>query len=58
VRLNLVGLKRSKISERAKAQIRNIYKLIYRCGLNVSQALDEIAKMAALPRRQGIWSNL
>ena len=45
---NLVGLKRSEISEKAKAQIRNIYKLIYRSGLNVSQALDEIAKVGGL----------
>lgn len=42
---NLVGLKRSEISEKAKAQIKNIYKIIYRRGLNVSHAIDEIAKM-------------
>ncbi len=46
--LNLVGLKRSEISEKAKAQIKNIYKLIYRAGLNISQALDEIVKAGNL----------
>jgi UDP-N-acetylglucosamine acyltransferase len=42
---NLIGLKRSGISEKAKAQIRNIYKLVYRSGLNVTQALGETAKV-------------
>ncbi len=46
--LNLVGLKRSDINEKAKAQIKNIYKLIYRSGLNVSHALEEIAKVSNL----------
>jgi UDP-N-acetylglucosamine acyltransferase len=45
---NLVGLKRSEISEKAKAQIRSIYKLVYRSGLNVTQALGEIAKVNGL----------
>lgn len=46
--LNIVGIKRSGISEKAKAQIKNIYKMIYRSGLNVSQALEEIAKVSNL----------
>lgn len=46
--LNLVGIKRSDISENTKAQIKSIYKLVYRSGLNVSHALDEIAKSGNL----------
>lgn len=46
--LNLVGIQRSDVSEKAKAQIKNIYKYIYRLGLNVTHALEEIAKMRGL----------
>lgn len=46
--LNLVGLKRSNLSEEAKAQIKQAYKLLYRSGLNVSQALDAIKKIGDL----------
>ncbi|HOX09659.1 MAG TPA: acyl-ACP--UDP-N-acetylglucosamine O-acyltransferase [Candidatus Omnitrophota bacterium] len=46
--LNIVGIKRSGISAEAAAQIKRIYRLIYRSGLNVSQALAETAKLGAL----------
>lgn len=46
--LNVVGLKRSSIGEDAKAQIKKIYKLLYRSDLNVSQALSEISKLGKL----------
>ncbi|KPK42297.1 MAG: hypothetical protein AMJ78_03050 [Omnitrophica WOR_2 bacterium SM23_29] len=46
--LNLVGLKRSDINEKAKAQIKDAYKLLYRSNLNVSQALDAIKKIGDL----------
>lgn len=46
--LNLVGLKRSNLSEEAKAQIKQAYKLLYRSDLNVSQALDAIKKIGDL----------
>ncbi|MDP2942643.1 MAG: acyl-ACP--UDP-N-acetylglucosamine O-acyltransferase, partial [Candidatus Omnitrophota bacterium] len=45
---NLVGIKRSGMREKAKAQIKSIYKLVYRSGLNVSHALDEITKVGGL----------
>ncbi len=46
--LNVVGLKRSTLGEDAKAQIKKIYRLLYRSGLNVSQALAEISKFEKL----------
>lgn len=46
--LNIVGLKRSDLDQQAKADIKKVYKLLYRSGLNVSQALDEIAKIRDL----------
>lgn len=46
--LNLVGLKRSDISEATKAQIKQAYKLLYRSDLNVSQALEAIQKLGDL----------
>lgn len=48
--LNVVGLKRSDLSEESKRQIKGVYKLLYRSGLNVSQALAEIGKMGKLAR--------
>ncbi len=46
--LNVVGLRRSNLSESAKAQIKQVYKLLYRSNLNVSQALDAIQKLGDL----------
>ncbi|MFH0772200.1 MAG: acyl-ACP--UDP-N-acetylglucosamine O-acyltransferase [Candidatus Omnitrophota bacterium] len=46
--LNVVGLKRSDISEEAKSQIKQIYKLIYRSSLNLSHALEEAGKISDL----------
>jgi UDP-N-acetylglucosamine acyltransferase len=46
--LNAVGIRRSGIGAEAVSQIKRIYKLIYRSGLNVSQALAEAEKLGAL----------
>ncbi|MDD4878859.1 MAG: acyl-ACP--UDP-N-acetylglucosamine O-acyltransferase [Candidatus Omnitrophica bacterium] len=46
--LNIVGLKRSSIGEDAKAEIKKIYKLLYRSDMNVTQALSEISKLGGL----------
>ncbi len=40
--LNTVGLKRAGISEEGRAQIREAYRLLYRAGLNTTQALKAI----------------
>lgn len=40
--LNLVGIDRAGIGQKAKAQIKAIYKILYRSDLNVSQALEKI----------------
>lgn len=41
---NVVGLTRNGFSKETVAQIRRIYKLLYRSGLNTSQALKEMEK--------------
>ena len=46
--LNVVGLKRSSIGEDAKAQIKKVYRMLYRSGLNVSNALAGISKLGGL----------
>ena len=46
--LNVVGLKRSSIGEETKTQIKKVYRLLYRSGLNVSHALAEISKLGKL----------
>lgn len=40
--INRVGLKRAEIPEESKAQLREAYRLLYRAGLNVTQALKAI----------------
>lgn len=40
--LNLVGLQRGNVPPDAVREIKNMYKIFYRSGLNVSQALDAI----------------
>lgn len=40
--LNVIGLRRSNISSKVRAEIRHAYKLLYRSNLNVSQALEAI----------------
>lgn len=48
--LNLVGLKRAGISPADRKTIKEIYQIIYRSGLNTTQALAKLrAEYAALP---------
>ncbi len=42
--INAVGLRRAGISAAAREEIKQAYKLLYRSGLNVSQALEVIKK--------------
>ncbi len=44
--LNTVGIRRSGVSNEAAVQIKQVYKLLYRSGLNVTHALEEISKSA------------
>jgi len=44
--LNTVGIRRSGMSGEAVAQIKKVYRILYRSGLNVSQALEEISRSA------------
>lgn len=46
--LNVVGLKRSDLSEETKVQIKKAYKLLYRSDLNVSQAVEAVQKIGDL----------
>ena len=42
--INLVGLRRAGFSEEVKRDIKNAYKLLYLSGLNVTQAIESIAR--------------
>ncbi len=42
--INVVGLKRAGFAPEIRAEIKQAYKFLYRSGLNVSQALEEIKK--------------
>lgn len=42
--INVVGLRRSGYDAKTRDEIKQAYKLLYRSGLNVSQALTEIRK--------------
>lgn len=43
--LNTIGLQRRGFAEEAVTQLKRAYKIIYRNGLTVSQAVDELKKM-------------
>jgi UDP-N-acetylglucosamine acyltransferase len=47
--LNAVGLKRAGISEQSRTGIREAYRLLYRSGLNTTQALKAIQAAGRLP---------
>jgi len=42
--INVVGMRRAGIGPQIRAEIKEAYKLLYRSGLNVSQALEQIKK--------------
>ena len=52
--LNVVGLRRAGISPEARQALRAAIKVLYRSGLNVSQALDRLAKEFPQPAVQEI----
>jgi UDP-N-acetylglucosamine acyltransferase len=47
VGINLVGLKRRGFSEEAIRSIKNAYKVIFRSGLRMEEALEQVAEDAA-----------
>ncbi len=47
VGINVVGLRRAQIPAAVRDEIKQAYKLLYRSGLNVSQALDVMRKELA-----------
>lgn len=51
---NTLGLQRNGLSASAIMQIRQIYKLLYRSGLNTSQAVEKIAELEDTPERATI----
>jgi UDP-N-acetylglucosamine acyltransferase len=42
VDLNIIGLRRSGVSTRVRADLKQVYKLLYRSNLNISQAVETI----------------
>ncbi len=47
--INVVGMRRAGISLATRTEIKTAYKLLYRSGLNVSQAVEEIKKNLSSP---------
>lgn len=47
--INVVGLRRAGFSAPARNEIKQAFKLLYRSGLNTSQALEEIKKSFSSP---------
>lgn len=47
--INVVGMRRAGIGPETRMEIKNAYRLLYRSGLNVSQALLEIRKSMKSP---------
>ena len=47
--INSVGLKRAGLSEEVRAKIREAYRLLYRAGLNTTQALKAIQAIEDIP---------
>lgn len=47
--INRVGLMRNGFSEDSRKQIKRIYKLLYRSGLNTSQAIEALKEMEPTP---------
>lgn len=50
--INVVGLRRAGISAAVREEIKKSYKLLYRSGLNTSQAVEEIKKQFSSPEVQ------
>ncbi len=50
--INVVGMRRAGISGPVREEIKKCYKLLYRSGLNTSQALVEIKKQFTSPEAQ------
>lgn len=47
--LNVVGMRRAGIKPEVRAEIKKAYKLLYRSGLNVSNAVEQIKKECTSP---------
>ena len=47
--INVVGMRRAGIGPQVRAEIKEVYKLLYRSGMNVSQALEAIKKSFKSP---------
>lgn len=46
--LNIIGMRRQKLSPNARAAIKHAYKMLYRSGLNYSQAIAELERQSDL----------
>ena len=50
--LNVIGLRRSGVSARVRTDLKQVYKLLYRSNLNISQAIEAIeADVESSPER-------
>jgi UDP-N-acetylglucosamine acyltransferase len=48
--LNLVGIRRSNLSEEAKRQIKEIYNIVYQSGFNTTNAVAKIKNIPSLTK--------
>ena len=48
--LNIVGIRRAGLAEDVKRQIKEAYKIIYRSGLNTTNALKQIRTISGLTK--------
>ena len=53
--LNIVGLRRAGFTAGQRAEIKQAFALLYRSGLNVSQALDEARARTWIPEAEAIF---
>lgn len=53
--LNVVGLRRADFTPSERAEVKEAFTLLYRSGLNVSQALEESTKRAWGGKTQPFW---
>lgn len=51
---NIVGLRRTGLDSKARSAIKEAYRLLYRCGLNLSNALTEIEKAELTDEVKGL----
>lgn len=53
--INVIGLRRAGVGAAARQELREVFRLVYRCGLNVRQALARAAEREWGPEARTFW---